>query len=181
LYQDKARDIRDWFQRSRKLVIGIELLFLLAFAAMTFIRMANPDITNTEKPMELAFINAIIRSPTLPPHDPWLAGYAISYYYFGYVLVSMLAVLTSVPVGEAFNLALALTFALGALGAYGIVYNLLAKKYTDEGGDASSEGDASPTPGAIFAAYLAPVFVLIVSNVEGFLEFLHARGLFWTQ
>ncbi len=41
--------------------------------------------------MELAFINAILRSPAFPPHDPWLSGYAISYYYFGYVLVAMIA------------------------------------------------------------------------------------------
>ena len=58
---------------------------------MAFVRAANPEILGTEKPMELAFINAILRSPAFPPHDPWLSGYAISYYYFGYVLVAMLA------------------------------------------------------------------------------------------
>ena len=64
------------------------------------------DAAGTEKPMELAFINAIMRSPTFPPSDPWLSGYAISYYYFGYVLVALLAKLTALPGAVAFNLGL---------------------------------------------------------------------------
>ena len=44
--------------------------------------------------MELMFIDSILRSPSFPPHDAWLSGYAISYYYFGYVLTAMLAKLS---------------------------------------------------------------------------------------
>ncbi len=47
-------------------------------------RAHNPEIYSTEKPMEIMFINSIRASETFPPHDAWLAGYAISYYYFGY-------------------------------------------------------------------------------------------------
>jgi hypothetical protein len=52
----------------------------------------NPQISATEKPMEFAFLNSILRDPALPPADPWLAGYDISYYYFGYVLMAMLVI-----------------------------------------------------------------------------------------
>jgi uncharacterized membrane protein len=97
----------------------VELLFLVAFAGWAFVRSTNPEIAGTEKPMELAFINAILRSPTFPPHDPWLSGYSISYYYFGYVLVAMLAKLTAVPGGVAFNLGVSLVFALTAIGLTG--------------------------------------------------------------
>ncbi len=76
--------------------------------------------------MELAFINAILKSPTFPPNDPWLSGYAISYYYFGYVLTAMLAALTGITGGVAFNLSISLVFALASIGAYGLVFNLLA-------------------------------------------------------
>jgi uncharacterized membrane protein len=41
--------------------------------------------------MEFAFLNAVGRSATFPPVDPWLSGFAISYYYFGYVMTSVLA------------------------------------------------------------------------------------------
>ena len=75
--------------------------------------------------MEIAFINAIIHSPNFPPHDPWLSGYAISYYYFGYVMTAMLAEITSTVGSVAFNLMISLVFALSAIGAYGLLYNLL--------------------------------------------------------
>ena len=118
--------------------------------------------------MELAFINAILRSPAMPPHDPWLSGYSISYYYFGYVMVAMLANVSGAVAGIAFNLGLAMIYAMAALGAYGLAYNLLAIK--------RPEARKSNR----WAALLAPVFVLILGNVEGLLEILHAQQLFWS-
>jgi len=116
------------------------------------------------------FINAILRSPTFPPNDAWLSGYAISYYHFGYVMAAMLAKLTGVPGTAAHNLMTALIFALGAIGSYGILYNLLSpRKLTDDKSSASAAG----------RSFLAPLFLLIIGNAEGFLEILHRRGLFW--
>ena len=136
--------------------------------------------------MELMFINAILRSPTFPPRDAWLSGYAISYYYFGYVMTAMLAKLTNVPGSAAHNLMTALIFALGAIGSYGILYNLLALRWKSEFGNREL-GDAQITnidsriPNNISRlSFLAPLFLLIVSNAEGFLEILHRLGLFWS-
>ncbi len=167
LRRGARQELSGWLRQHLGMVLQGEALFLLAFAAWTVVRAANPDIFGTEKPMELAFINAILGSPTFPPHDPWLSGYAISYYYFGYVLVAMLARLTGTPGGVAFNLGVALVFALSALGAYGIVYDLLAQ--LKQAGRRIALG----------LAWLGPFFVLIVSNLEGFLEMLYHRGLFW--
>ena len=119
-----------WLKSNLRLIFTTEFLFLLAFAFWAAVRAANPEISGAEKPMELAFINAILRSPTFPPSDPWLSGYAISYYYFGYVMTAMLAKLTGVLGSVAFNLMLALLFALSAIGAYGLLYNLLAERST---------------------------------------------------
>jgi len=162
-------EIIHWLQSRRKLIIVGELLFLVAFGFWTYIRSLNPAIVGTEKPMELAFINAISRSQFFPPHDPWLAGYAISYYYFGYIFVSMLAKVTATAGGVAFNLGVSLVFGLSALGSYGVVYNLL--EMTNLKKQARS----------VRSALLGPFFTLIVSNWEGFLHFIHSRGIFWHQ
>lgn len=169
-------ELRKWLQNQGSLFLAVELLFLGAFAAWAIVRAANPEALGTEKPMELAFINAILRSRTFPPHDPWLSGYAISYYYFGYVLIAMLARICSSAGSTAFNLGSALVFALSACGAYGILYNLLHA--AAPAGKGKDEQDAGAfTPHAIWG----PVFFLIVSNLLGFLQVLHAGGLFWQK
>ncbi|MDD5367662.1 MAG: DUF2298 domain-containing protein [Anaerolineaceae bacterium] len=169
----RLAQIQTWFRERGRFVWSAEALFLLAFAFLAFVRSANPDIVGTEKPMELAFINAILRSPSFPPHDPWLSGYAISYYYFGYVLVSLLIRLSGVVSGVGFNLGVALLFGLTALGAYGLVYNLIALYRGRE--------ETSWKTTSLSLPVLGPLFVLLMSNLEGFLELLHARGWFWSQ
>ena len=66
--------IKSWVVTNTRLIITVEVLFLLAFAGWAFVRASNPNIETAggEKTMELAFINAILHSPTFPPHDPWL-------------------------------------------------------------------------------------------------------------
>jgi uncharacterized membrane protein len=170
------QELSDWLRTQRRLLLVTEILFLVAFAGYALIRAANPDAVGTEKPMELAFINAILHSPTFPPHDPWLSGYAISYYYFGYVMTAIMAKITGTSGGVAFNLGISLIFALSACGAYGLVANLLNAAFKR-----SKKGPTQNTPVLSFASLLGPLYVLIVSNLEGLLETLHARGIFWQR
>lgn len=179
-------DLVTWIRDNSRLLLNIEILFFLAFAFLAVVRASNPELTSAEKPMELMFINAILRSPTFPPRDAWLSGYAISYYYFGYVMTAMLAKLTNVPGSAAHNLMTALIFALGAIGSYGILYNLLALRwradigYPDQG-DTQITGIDPQIPKKLSRlSFFAPLFLLIVSNAEGFLEILHRLGLFWS-
>lgn len=178
-------EISAWLQENRRLILTAESLFLLLFGFMAFVRSANPEIVGTEKPMELMFINGIMNSPMFPPRDLWLSGYSISYYYFGYVMASMLALFTGVPATMAFNLMIALIFALSALGAYGILYNLLANyrevSPRDQLPITNHQSSVANRKSSIFLPLLAPLFLLILSNVEGFLEVLHARGILWQQ
>ena len=170
---------------NRRLILTTESLFLLAFGFMAFVRAANPEIVGTEKPMELMFINGIMNSPTFPPRDLWLSGYSISYYYFGYVMASMLAMFTGMPATMAFNLMISLIFGLSAVGAYGILYNLLANhQFTNRQSPIGTlhvrlAQVVQSSRRQIFRPLLAPLFLLIVSNVEGFLEVLHRTRLFW--
>ncbi|HEX9013364.1 MAG TPA: DUF2298 domain-containing protein, partial [Anaerolineaceae bacterium] len=167
-------DIREWLASHRRYLLSAEAVFLLAFALMAVIRATNPTIDGTEKPMELAFLNAILKSPTFPPHDPWLSGYAISYYYFGYVLVTMFIRLSGAATGVGFNLAIALLFGLTALGAYGILYDLLALRPRR-----AERGQGVHPP--LGLPVLGPIFILVMGNLEGILAVLHDRGIFWTQ
>ena len=169
-YINCRSEITVWLRENRRLIFTTEGLFLVMFGFMAFVRAANPDIVGTEKPMELMFINGILNSPMFPPRDLWLSGYSISYYYFGYVMASMLAMFTGVPGTIAFNLMIALIFGLSAVGAYGILYNLLA--------NVQSPGS---TLKSFFTPLLAPLFLLIISNTEGFLEVLHTRGFLWKE
>ncbi len=116
--------LRQWWRRNRRFVLVAELLFLLALLAMVALRAHNNSLVGTEKPMELAFLGSALRSEVFPPADPWFSGYAISYYYFGYVLLAMLASLSGIGSTMAFNMGIALLFALGALTAYGVAGNL---------------------------------------------------------
>jgi YYY domain-containing protein len=169
-------EIIQWTQSNRRLILVTEVLFLAAFGLMTFFRAANPEITGTEKPMELMFINGIMNSPAFPPRDLWLSGYSISYYYFGYVMAAMLAMFTGTPATIAFNLMVPLIFSLSVVGAYGILYNLLANNQLQITNHKSS---AINRQSPVFNSLLAPLFLLLISNVEGFLEILRRRGLFW--
>ncbi len=166
LGRSSLRDVLDWLKEHRSTILTMELLFLLAFAVWAFVRANNPEIVGTEKPMELAFVNAILQSDSFPPHDPWLSGYAISYYYFGYILLALLTRLTGVASGVAFNLGNSLWFALVALGTYSLAYNFLARRM----------------PGRVkrVSPLLAPIFVLISGNLGGFLEVLRSKYIFWT-
>lgn len=180
LKREGLNDLRAWLATHRATVIAVEVLFLVAFALMAWVRAHNPAIRHTEQPMDFMFINSIYRSPTFPPSDAWLSGHSISYYYFGYLLVASLARLTAVPTATAFNLALALVFALAAINALGVVMNLIA--LTKEAGERRPESAHPPSSflllSSFWPALLAPVLVLVVGNFYGVVRIAHLNGLF---
>ncbi len=177
---NRQSEIINFLRSNLSLILTTEVLFLVAFAFLAFVRSANPELNGTERPMELAFINGILRSPVFPPQDPWLSGYAISYYYFGYVMTAMLARISSIPGSMAHNLMTSLIFALGAIGSYGILYNLLfLVTKSDSSGIEDNPNQAAKKTS--FLALLSPLFLLLVSNFGALLEILHQRGFFWVK
>lgn len=172
VYRRGAGGLLPWLREQHRYVLAAELLFALLFFLWTWVRAQNPAIVATEKPMEFAFLNAAGRSPTFPPVDPWLSGFGISYYYFGYVMASVLARLAVAPEMIAFNLGIAWLVAGTSLGAFGLVYNLVA---------AGQQQRVRRL--ALVLALVAGVALPLAGNLEVGLELLHANGVgsdsFW--
>ncbi len=121
---------RHWAEVRRSLagavapILVTEALILLAFGAMLILRMRNPDLWHPvfggEKPMDFAHLNAVIRSPLFPPHDPWYAGSRLNYYYLGHVPTAALAKTLGVVPSTAYNLAVAGAFAAAVAAIFGV-------------------------------------------------------------
>lgn len=162
--------LRKWVRESVPIIVIIEVLFLVMFVGWAYIQAHNPEIASTEKPMEVMFINGIRASEVFPPQDPWMAGYSISYYYFGYVLVAGLADMSGVATGIAFNLANALVFALAATGITGLLYNLV------RGVGPLGRWRPGSRGAAIGVGLLAATMLVLMGNLSTVLVELPMRG-----
>lgn len=160
-----AISLREWFGAQWRYVLVVEVIFLALFALWVMVRASNPAIIATEKPMEFAFLNSLGRTPTFPPADPWLSGFAISYYYFGYVMSSLLARLAFVAEPVAFNLSVAWLVAGTGVGAFGVVYNLIAGQ------------GARAKRAAYVLGVVAAVALPLAGNLTVLLETAHANGI----
>ena len=176
-------DIRTFLREKWKLVLTVEVLFALALVGWALLRAYAPykiEPTGGEKFMEIAFQNAILRSEHFPPIDPWLSDFAISYYYFGYVMMALLTSLSGAVSGVGFDLYDALLFALTLLGSFGVVYNLVAFTLNTRH---KKDGTVAPDGPPLAAGILGGLLVAVMGNLEGVLEVLHAKGVlpdsFW--
>lgn len=174
IWAREGRELWAALRARRRLIWITEALFLCALAALALLRAYSPDIAATEKPMEFAFINGILRSPSLPPQDPWLAGFSISYYYFGYVIAAILTRLSALPSDVTFNLLGATLFSLTVTGAFGLVYNL-AQAYLERRREQTPA--ERPARGAVGAGLFGATLVALMGNLEGLFELIRARGL----
>jgi len=179
---DERQTSSSWLRANWKLVLITEAIFALSFGGWALYRAYVPRIMTAggEKFMELTFLNSFQRSTTLPPHDPWLSGFAISYYYFGYLIMSMLIHLSGVAPAIGFNIGGALLFALTATGAFSVVYNLVAsggERTATTDLDAGQNGTKSKQRTWVTVALLGVVLVVFLSNWEGPLEVAHWKGV----
>jgi len=113
-------------QRWANLVFA-DAVFTATFVVCLTLRALSGDSLSggNDNRWQMAFVNIILRSDYFPPEDPWLSGYSINYYYFGFVIVAALTKLTSIASEITFNLTIAVMPALAVSGMFGIVYNSL--------------------------------------------------------
>ena len=165
-----GRDVRtrlrkvDW-----KAALLVEIVFLAGFIAWAFVRAYDPAASHTEKPMDLMFMSSIWASPTFPPHDAWLSGYPIAYYYGGYWMVMTLGRLIGSPPEIAYTLGQAAWYGLLLSTSCGLIFALLRL---------SRRGDAPlGRLAAGLGGLLAAVMVGVTGNVQAILEWLYAQGV----
>jgi len=165
LYERSADRCRlvTWWRENHMVVVAAELLFVVLFFGWALFRAHQNDLTGTEKPMELAFFSAAQRSSAFPPNDPWMSGYAISYYYMGFVMWSALSTLTGVGSTIGFNLTVASLFALSGMTAFGVAYNLVRSR----SGDAINRVHRLRSQTASIATgILAMMLLILVGNFQ---------------
>ena len=157
------REMRSFLYEQRYPLLIAELIFLGFYFMWLAVISGAPAINHTEKPMDFAFLNAILQSSYFPPEDPWLAGHSISYYYFGHFMMAFITKLTAIPSSISYNLSIALIPAMVGAGAFSLVYSLIRLS-------------GASLKRAVVFALAAPLFLVMIGNLEGILEFVNARG-----
>ncbi len=126
----QRQELLQEFRARWKYFLLVEGIFLGFFLIDLFIRLGNPDLWHPykggERPMDFAFFNAILKSNTFPPYDPWFAGGYINYYYYGYVIVGTPVKLLGIVPSIAYNFILPTLFACLAVGAFSVGWNILS-------------------------------------------------------
>ena len=159
------------FVRRRWPVLAVgEAIFLAAFLSFVLLRMANPDLWHPwrggEKPMDLAYLSAVVKSSYMPPYDPWFGGGRLNYYYWGQFLVAIFVKATGITPAVAYNLAVPTFFALVVGGSFSVVYNLVAGTLRSASPDEPGRSGWSP----VLAGAAAALFVAVMGNLDGAIQ-----------
>jgi YYY domain-containing protein len=149
-----------------RLFLGAEAVFAVAFAAMALLVAFSPDVWGTERPMDMAFVNAVNASSSFPPHDPWMAGEDLNYYYLGHLAMAVMIRVTGVAPDEGYNLAFAMLAALAAAAVFTLAGTLWAAARPRIG--------AAARGGPVAAGLTAVVVCLVLGNLAGVREWLDA-------
>lgn len=153
----RRRQFLTWARASARIFAAEEAVFWTLFGAVLAVRWANPDLWHPslggEKPMDFAFLNAVVKSSEFPPYDPWFASGYINYYYFGFVLVAALIKATAIAPYVAYNLTIPTFAAFLGTAAFGCGLALSA-------GNRARVGFRTLMP-----AGLAALFVVVIGNL----------------
>ena len=162
-WRQRAAHASEGAELARRLLTS-ELVFAVFFAVALAIRCTNPDLWHAahggEKPMDLSYFTAVLKSVGFPPYDPWFAGGYINYYYFGFVIVGQLALALGIRPEVAYNLAMATLIALAAAAAFSIASNVVAS-----GGEPPGSGERRRLRPAV-AGWLAAASVTLLGNLH---------------
>ena len=115
-------------RKQAALVYQEELLYFLVFLFWTYLAGFHPAAHGTEKYMDFGFMQAMMRSTTLPTQDMWYAGKPFNYYYGGQYLAVFLTKLTGTNVEVTYNLMRTMVAAFAFLLPFSLVRQMLKDK-----------------------------------------------------
>lgn len=169
-YSSKWRqDALDFILNRSDIIFFYELIGLLSFIGYLIFRAQIPVIYGAEKFMDFSIFNSILRSNTLPPTDPWMAGLNIHYYYFGHYIYAIIDKITGIPSNYGYNLALGTVFFLSCMLCAWLASQLGIIQIKEENPGKFYKGKILP---ALFVILM----VLIAGNMDGFVQLLE-KGL----
>ncbi len=121
---------RSWRRTDLLPALEPELVGLAVFAAVALLRLGQMNVSGTEKPMDLAILAVLMRPGGFPPADPWLAGAALPYYYWGALPWAMPARLLGLFPDVAYNLIVPTVAAVSAQAAWALARALNGSRRT---------------------------------------------------
>jgi len=137
LWMMRREQFKAEWNSNRRFFVAVEILFLVFFLIDLLIRLGNSDLWHPakggERPMDFSYFNAVLKSTSFPPYDPWFAGGYINYYYYGFVLAGTPVKLLGIVPSIAYNLILPTWFALIAVGAFAIGYSIVESQRPKDG------------------------------------------------
>ena len=147
-----GRDLRD--RRSWIIATEAMLIALLVIGAWLRSRLPSPvgadgDGSGLE---QLAAFNAVVRTPTFPPYDPWLADGTLHDMYLGLVPWAVITRLTGIIPEVSYSLSLITLFALLVINAWIAGVVLLCAWLRDQ---------SRSRPRVMLFALVSPLFLLL--------------------
>lgn len=174
LLRGPARGFRRWLGEHWRRLLVLEGALLLLFLGFLLVRLSNGDLWHPafggEKPMDFAYFNAVLRSSSFPPYDPWYAGGYLNYYYFGFVLVGAPVLLSGIQPSLAYNLIVPTLFALTGMGAFAVAFNLVQRQRGAGEAAATRAGRGAASP------WVAGCAALLLAVLLGNLDTLRVFG-----
>lgn len=110
-----------------------EIIFFVAFLLWTYMAGFNPAAHGTEKYMDFGFMQAMMKSTTLPAEDMWYSGKAFNYYYGGQYFAVFLTKLTGTKVEITYNLMRTLIAGFAFVFPFCIVRQMISDRMQEDG------------------------------------------------
>jgi YYY domain-containing protein len=148
----KRKDVLLSARENLKEILISELVTIFLFVLAIWAKSNKPGITDIEKYMDIAFLNAVMRTTSGVPVDPWYAGSVINYYYVGHWFMATVAKMTSIASNFAFNLSYATILAIAGANIFLAGWSLSNRKL-----------------GGILSVF----FAVLSSNIHPLLAWIH--------
>ena len=161
LRKQSGKKIECFPVESISLIYWEELLFFVAFLIWTYVAGFRPAAYGTEKFMDYGFMEAMMRSTSLPATDIWYSQGHINYYYGGQYFAVFLTKLSHTKVELTYNLMRTFVAGLAFAMPFSLVYQMMADRMK---GQQKSERIRKGLP--YISGFTAGIAVSIAGNMD---------------